>query len=88
MIIKDAERSDLPNLRLATRTFSYFATRELFSTVCLYLHWNGDCLLQVPRPVHPKPYDSIFFRKIVRHPDIRNHVRTLNIYTCDTDCVR
>lgn len=78
-------RSDIGNVRLANRTLSNIAKRAYFASVCLYPEWEDDD----DKPAWPNDtdYDVDTFKIISDDERIKPLVKSVDIYTCNPNCV-
>ncbi|KAH7310456.1 hypothetical protein B0I35DRAFT_439071 [Stachybotrys elegans] len=93
-----SQTSDLANLRLANRLLNRIVRPVLFSTACLYPQWStmylayaGPDEIELAKRSRTSPgtyYNSRKFIQVLEHPELREYVKKVYIYACDTNCDR
>jgi hypothetical protein len=91
-ILRLLARSNIANMRLASQRINKIAVEILFEEATLYAHWlpAEDDPLNNPEP-WPWPYSldysSESFKSILEHHFLKNLVKKVTVYTCETHCV-
>lgn len=82
-------RRDIGNVRLINRFLNTIAKPSYFASVALYPHWEDDEDLMDDNPPFPNniEYDVANFKNILDDDGIRPLVKSVDIYTCNPDCV-
>jgi len=82
-------RRDIGNVRLVNRTLGAIAKGPYFASVALYPHWEDDEDLIDDEPPWPNnvDYTVASFKHILDDEDIKPLVKSVDIYTCNPDCV-
>jgi hypothetical protein len=77
-------------MRLASQRPSQIAAEMLFEEATLYAHWSPDEEDPSYDPEtwpYPLDYNSQSFKNILEHRFLKNLVKKVTVYTCETHCV-
>jgi hypothetical protein len=89
-VLRPLARSDISNVRLTSQRMNQIAVAVLFEEATLYAHWWTD---EDDPSYKPEAWSSTFdyssqsFMSILEHNILKNLVKKVTVYTCETHCV-